>query len=266
LVIQFSREKMPVFAGPCVLEDREGTLRMAEFLRDAALKRGFPFVFKASFDKANRTSLSAYRGPGLEGGLEILSEVRRHVGVPVITDIHLPSQAAPVAKVADVLQIPAFLCRQTDLLVAAGMTGKPVNIKKGQFMAPWDMKPAVEKTLSGGASQVMLTERGTFFGYNRLVVDLTSLSRMREIGVPVIMDVTHSVQVPGGLGTQSGGNREYILPLARAAAAWGCDGLFLEVHPVPEKALSDGANSLKMEDFPGLLDVIRRIREATQVD
>ncbi|MBQ7696125.1 MAG: 3-deoxy-8-phosphooctulonate synthase, partial [Lentisphaeria bacterium] len=219
---------------------------------------GINYVFKASDDKANRSSGTSRRGPGLEKGLEILAEVKRTLGVPVITDIHESEEAAPVAEVADILQIPAFLCRQTDLLHAAGKTGRPVNIKKGQFMAPEDTRNCVEKVRMTGTNSVMLTERGSSFGYHNLVVDMRSLVTMRSFGVPVVFDATHSVQLPGGLGNASGGQREFVFPLARAAAAVGIDALFAEVHPRPAEAWSDGPNSL---DFDGISQVLAKVKQ-----
>ncbi|HPC46873.1 MAG TPA: 3-deoxy-8-phosphooctulonate synthase, partial [Deltaproteobacteria bacterium] len=223
-----------LIAGPCVIESRDHCLFMAESIAKAASRTHIPFIFKASFDKANRTSIDSYRGPGLDRGLEILAEVRSTVGIPVLSDIHEPSQAPAASQVLDVIQIPAFLCRQTDLLVAAGRTGKPVNIKKGQFMAPWDMAHAVSKVRSTGNDAVILTERGTSLGYNNLVCDMRSLAFMRELGQPVVLDVTHSLQLPGGRGTSSGGAAELVEPLARAGVAFGLDGVFLEVHDDPE--------------------------------
>lgn len=237
----FQSGKLVLIAGPCVIESEEHVHRMARGIRDAA----GPFVFKASFDKANRTSVSAYRGPGLREGLRILSGVKAE-GFPILTDIHEPSQAEAAAEVADILQIPAFLCRQTDLLVAAGRTGRIVNIKKGQFVAPHDIARAAEKVASTGNSQVVLTERGSSFGYNNLVVDMRGLKIMRDAGWPVVFDATHSVQLPGGAGSSSSGQPEFIEPLARAAVAVGVDGIFVEVHDQPEKALSDGPNALKL--------------------
>ena len=248
-----------IIAGLCVIENREHTLRMAEALMDAAKPFNFPLIFKASFDKANRSSVNAYRGPGLEEGLRILEEVKAKTGLTVLTDIHEAIQAEAAAEVVDILQIPAFLCRQTDLLLAAAKTGKPLNLKKGQFMAPWDMKNVVEKVASAGCSEVLLTERGVSFGYNNLVVDLRSLSFMADLGFPVIMDVTHSLQLPGGLGTATGGYSQFIPNLARAALAWGCDGLFIEVHENPDQALSDGPNSLQLDSFVPLLEQLNTL-------
>lgn len=245
--------------GPCVIESEEHCLMLAAALREAI---GGPFVFKASFDKANRTSVHSYRGPGLCEGLRILAEVKRRTGLPVLTDIHTPDQAAPAAEAADVLQIPAFLCRQTDLLVEAGRTGRAVNIKKGQFVAPLDMRHAVEKVLSTGNPRVFLTERGACFGYNNLVVDMRAIPQMRSLGVPVVFDATHSVQLPSAAGAASGGAPEFIEPLASAAVAAGADGVFFEVHEAPERALSDGPNALRLEFVARLAARLRRIRAA----
>ncbi|MFP3868334.1 MAG: 3-deoxy-8-phosphooctulonate synthase [Desulfobacteraceae bacterium] len=236
-----------VIAGPCVIESPALTLEIAYRLKDYAQQLSLPLIFKASFDKANRTSASSYRGPGLAVGLEILARVREEVGLPVISDVHEVWQVELAAQVLDVLQIPAFLCRQTDLLQAAALTGKPLNIKKGQFLAPWDMAPVVEKITACGHHHLMLTERGTLFGYNNLVVDLRSLPLLRGLGYPVVMDVTHSVQLPGGLGGASGGQREFIPYLAQAAVAVGVDALFMEVHPNPDQARCDGPNSLPLD-------------------
>lgn len=248
-----------LIAGPCVLESLDLALEVAEFMKEVAEGLGYIYVFKSSFDKANRTSVSSFRGPGLEKGLLWLSEVKSRVGVPVITDIHETFQAKPVAEVVDIIQIPAFLCRQTDLILSAAGTGKPLNIKKGQFMAPWDMAYAVEKARSGGAELVMLTERGNSFGYNNLVVDMRSLAIMRSFKVPVIFDATHSVQLPGGAKGASGGDRRFVAPLARAAVACGVDGIFMEVHPDPDRALCDGPNSLPLKEVESLLAILKDI-------
>jgi 2-dehydro-3-deoxyphosphooctonate aldolase (KDO 8-P synthase) len=250
-----------VFAGLCALEDENSALKLAGALKDITVSRGAPFVFKASFDKANRTALNSYRGPGLAQGLAILQRIKTDLRLPVLVDIHQPEQAAAAAAVVDVLQIPAFLCRQTDLLVAAGRTGKPVNIKKGQFLAPNDMRYAAEKVLASGG-QPILTERGTTFGYGDLVVDMRSLVWMRELGYPVIFDGTHSVQRPGAGGGVSGGLREMVAPLCRAAAAVGIDGLYLEVHHDPDHAPSDGQNSLSPDGFAAVLDQVLTVRQA----
>ena len=250
---QFAKgQPLVLIAGPCVIESEEHVHRMAHAIGQIA----GPFVFKASFDKANRTSLSGYRGPGLQEGLRILAGVRS-AGYPILTDIHEPTQAAPVAEVADILQIPAFLCRQTDLLLEAGRTGRIVNIKKGQFVAPQDIARAAEKVASTGNSRVLLTERGSSFGYNNLVVDMRGLKIMRDMGWPVVFDATHSVQLPSGAGAASGGQPQFIEPLSRAAVAVGIDGLFVEVHDDPERALSDGANALRLDLLPELW---RRLR------
>lgn len=240
-----------LIAGPCVIEPGDRTLRIAEAL--VRMWRG-PLIFKASFDKANRSSVRSFRGPGLDQGLEVLALVKRELGVCITTDVHSPDQIPAVAQVADLLQIPAFLCRQTDLLVAAAASGRPVNVKKGQFMAPWDMGGAVEK--AGGPGRVMLTERGSSFGYNGLVTDLRSLPQMRALGVPVCLDATHSVQQPGGLGDRTGGDRAMAPVLARAGVAAGLDALFMEVHDDPDQALSDGPNMLRLDALPALLDVL----------
>ncbi|MHB9073439.1 MAG: 3-deoxy-8-phosphooctulonate synthase [Desulfobaccales bacterium] len=237
-----------VIAGPCVIESADATLNIARALKDYARELNLPLIFKSSYDKANRTSVTSFRGPGLEKGLEILARVKGELGLPVISDVHQVADVAPAAEVLDVLQIPAFLCRQTDLLVAAAQTGKVVNIKKGQFMAPWDMGQAVDKVLATGNRRVLLTERGATFGYNNLVVDFRSLPIMRNLGCPVVLDVTHSVQLPGGQGTCSGGQKEYIPLLARAGVAAGVDALFMEVHPDPDAALCDGPNSLLLSE------------------
>jgi 2-dehydro-3-deoxyphosphooctonate aldolase (KDO 8-P synthase) len=251
-----------LIAGPCVLEDIETALSIGAFMTQAAGDYGFSYLFKASFDKANRTSIRSYRGPGMVKGLEMLSAIKEKLNVPVISDVHTPEQAEAAATVLDCIQIPAFLCRQTDLLVAAARTRLPINIKKGQFMAPWDMRHAVAKIKEKGNDQIILTERGTSFGYNNLVVDMRGLSIMREIGSPVVFDATHSVQLPGGGDGCSSGQREFIPTLARAAMAAGVDGIFLEVHPNPDKALCDGPNSLSLEAAADLLKVLSRIRQA----
>ena len=242
-----------LIAGPCVMEGEEHTLNIARHLLQLKSELGIQVVFKASFDKANRTSVSAYRGPGLDEGLRILAKVRQQTGLPIVSDIHDVSQVEPAAEVLDILQIPAFLCRQTDLLLAAGRSGKVVNIKKGQFLAPWDMANAVAKVSSTGNDRILLTERGTSFGYNNLVVDMRALAIMREMGCPVIFDATHAVQLPGGAGTSSGGQRQFVAALSRAAVAVGIDGLFWEVHPDPDHALCDGANSLPLAEVKAVL-------------
>jgi len=255
----FTDQSFFLIAGPCVIESREHTHFLASKLFDLADSRGIPFIFKASFDKANRTSLGSYRGISMEEGLEILAEVREKLGVPVLTDVHESAQCEMVAKAVDVLQIPAFLCRQTDLLLAAAATGRPVNVKKGQFLAPWDMKNAVEKLRSvENAGPVWVTERGSTFGYGQLVVDFQSFPHLRRTGAPVIFDATHSVQKPGALGNATGGAREMIPSLARAAAT-SVDGFFFEVHDCPEKALSDGPNAFRLEEFGAMLDQLLEI-------
>lgn len=242
-----------LIAGPCVIENLEHSLRTAAALREIAARLGIGLVFKASYDKANRTSVNSFRGPGIEAGLEILARVKAETGLPVLSDIHDLSQVTPAAEVLDVLQIPAFLCRQTDLLAAAGATGKVVNIKKGQFLAPWDMKNAVGKLESAGNRNILLTERGASFGYNNLVVDMRSLPIMRETGCPVIFDATHAVQLPGGSGTSSAGQRQFVGALSRAAVGAGIDGLFWEVHEDPDRALCDGPNSLPLDQVEAQL-------------
>ncbi len=249
----FDRRRPFLIAGPCALENERLALLVGRALKRLAGSLGVPYIFKASFDKANRSSGKGYRGPGMVEGLKTLARVRKELGVPVVTDVHESWQAAPVAQVADLLQIPAFLCRQTDLLVACARTGRPVSIKKGQFVAPANMAEAVNKVREAGNPKVLLCERGASFGYNNLVVDFTGLPQMRQLGVPVIFDATHSVQLPGSQGVSSGGRREYVEHLACAAAAVGVDGYFFEVHPDPDKALSDGPNMVALKDFPRVL-------------
>lgn len=244
---------LALLAGPCVLESLERCLYIGRTIRDITRRLGIPYVFKASFDKANRSSFNGFRGPGLVKGLEMLQTIKDELGVPIITDIHTEAQAAPAAKVADILQIPAFLCRQTDLLYTAAQTGQVINVKKGQFLAPKDMRNVVDKLLEGGNSNILLTERGASFGYNNLVVDMRSFPIMRSFGYPVVFDATHSVQLPGGAGTSSGGNREYVEYLARAAVGAGVDALFMEVHDNPEEALCDGPNSVYLDKLEDLL-------------
>jgi 2-dehydro-3-deoxyphosphooctonate aldolase (KDO 8-P synthase) len=251
-----------LIAGPCVIESREHVLFMARELKKITADAGVLFVFKASFDKANRSSIRSFRGVGLAEGLKILREVRETVRVPVLTDVHEPAQAEPVAKAVDLLQIPAFLCRQTDLIVAAAETGKIVNVKKGQFLAPWEMKNVVDKAREAGNQRLLLTERGTSFGYNNLVVDFRSFPIMQELGCPVILDVTHSLQLPGAQGQSSGGQPQYIPHLARAGVAAGVDGLFMEVHDNPARALSDGPNALALDRLPALLERLVALRSA----
>jgi 2-dehydro-3-deoxyphosphooctonate aldolase (KDO 8-P synthase) len=251
-----------LIAGPCVIQNQALTLSIAESLRRITRALPLQLVFKASFDKANRTSIDSYRGPGLEQGMRILEQVRSEVGVPVTTDIHEPQQAAAVGEVCDMIQIPAFLARQTDLLVAAARTSRAVHVKKGQFLAPWDMQHVVGKLVASGCQNILLCERGTFFGYGRLVNDMKALLQMREFGTPIVFDATHSVQEPGGLGSKTGGNRALVEPLARAAVAIGVDGLFFETHPDPDQSPSDGPNMVPLADFPKLLERLLRIREA----
>ena len=253
-----------VVAGPCVLETSELALAIAGRLRALAAELPIQIVFKASFDKANRTSGTSFRGLGLDAGLDILRQVKRQTGLPVTTDIHESHQAAAVGEVVDVLQIPAFLARQSDLLLAAAATGKPVNVKKGQFMAPWDMRHVVAKLETAGCQNILLCERGTFFGYGRLVNDMRAIPQMQSFGVPVIFDATHSVQEPGGLGSSTGGNRAMVEPLARAATAVGVDGLFFETHPDPDKSPSDGPNMVPLDDFAPLLRRLLRLRETVE--
>ncbi|MHC1727604.1 MAG: 3-deoxy-8-phosphooctulonate synthase [Syntrophobacteraceae bacterium] len=245
-------------AGPCVIEGREFALETASRLRDIFEKAGLRFIYKSSFDKANRTSMDSYRGVGITEGIDILHQVREAVGVPIITDVHSPEQALLVAAVADMLQTPAFLSRQSDLIRAAAETGRPVNIKKGQFLAPWDMKNVIEKAVATGNDQIALCERGTTFGYGNLVVDMRSLQVMAQFGYPVVFDATHSVQLPGGQGTCSGGQREFVPSLARAAVAVGVAAVFIETHPAPEKALCDGPNMISFADLP---EILRQLKE-----
>jgi 2-dehydro-3-deoxyphosphooctonate aldolase (KDO 8-P synthase) len=260
----FGGPELVLIAGPCVIESYDSCARHAMKLADIARRAKLPFVFKSSFDKANRSSHSSFRGPGLIEGLEILSRVKREAGVAVLTDIHEPSQAAPTAQVVDVIQIPALLSRQTDLIDAAAKTGCAVNIKKGQFLAPWDMKAAVAKAESAGTTRIILTERGFSFGYNNLISDMRSLVIMRGFGYPVVFDATHSAQLPGAGegGRYSGGQREFVAPLARAATAAGIDGIFMEVHEDPDRALSDGPNSYRLDDLSALLETLKRIHQA----
>lgn len=251
-----------LFAGPCVIEDEAGFFALAGAIKEIALEVGMPFVFKASFDKANRSSLHSYRGPGLEKGLQLLQEAKERFDIPVLTDIHTVEQAEKASSVADVLQVPAFLCRQTDLVLAAAATGKPVNIKKGQFLSPSEVEGVIEKATSAGNRKIIITERGFSFGYNNLVVDMRSLVIMRDYGCPLVFDATHSVQMPGGKGKTSGGDWTYAPPLARAAAAVGIDGLFCEVHAKPEKALCDGPNMIPLDMLAKTLQEIVAIDKA----
>jgi 2-dehydro-3-deoxyphosphooctonate aldolase (KDO 8-P synthase) len=254
-------EGLVLIAGPCVIENESSCVEIAGELKSITEEAGIAFIFKSSYDKANRSSISSFRGPGLDAGLKILEKVRGAVGVPVLSDIHCREEVDSAASVLDVLQIPAFLCRQTDLVLAAAGTGKPVNIKKGQFMAPWDVENIIEKVRSVGNDNIIVTERGTCFGYNNLVVDMRSLPQMREFGYPVVFDATHSVQLPGGIGHASGGQREFVIPLGRAAVAAGCDGLFIEVHRKPEEAPCDGSNMLSLDEVRGFLKQVMAIEE-----
>lgn len=248
-----------LIAGPCMLENEKLVMETAEDIKEVATKLNVPFVFKGSFDKANRSSIFSERGPGIEQGLELLAKVKETFEVPVTSDIHETYQAELAGQILDIIQIPAFLCRQTDLLVAAAKTGKIINVKKGQFLAPWDMKNVVAKLQEAGNESILLTERGTTFGYNNLVVDMRSLITMRELGVPVVFDATHSVQIPGGNGTSTGGKREYVPYLSRAAAAVGIDSIFMEVHPNPDQALSDGPNMVQLDKLEEVLKPIIEI-------
>lgn len=258
-------QPLVLIGGPCVIESEDFTLKMAAAIHQICDRLGIPFIFKSSFDKANRTSLDSFRGQTLESGLKILQRVKTELGVPLLTDIHESYQALPVAEVVDVLQIPAFLCRQTDLLLAAAATGRTVNVKKGQFLAPWDMRNVVKKLEAAGTQKILLTERGTSFGYNTLMVDFRSLPQMRQFGYPVVFDATHSVQMPGGQGNTSGGQREFVPYLARAAAAVGIDALFMEIHESPDQAPSDGPNMIPLQELEAVLKPILRVREALNV-
>ena len=254
--------KFKLIAGPCVIESEENVMLIAEKVKGIAERLDLDYYFKASFDKANRTSISSYRGPGIEEGLRILARVKEKYGLKIATDIHEPWQAEKAAEVCDIIQIPAFLCRQTDLLVAAAKTGKLINVKKAQFLAPWDMKNVIGKLEEAGNKNIMLCERGTTFGYNTLVVDMSGIAEMKKFGYPVVFDATHSVQKPGGKGNATGGNREYVEPLAKAAVAAGADALFFEVHPEPDKALSDGPNMVKLDEFEDLLKRVIKVYDA----
>lgn len=250
---------LALIAGPCVIESAESVMKHAVAIKQIADRVGVPLIFKSSYDKANRSSLASYRGPGVEEGLRLLAKVRKEIGVPVLTDVHEKEQVAPAKESVDVLQIPAFLCRQTDLITAVAASGKIVNVKKGQFLAPWDVGNIVEKIAATGNDKIMVTERGVSFGYNNLVSDMRALVVLGDFGCPVVFDATHSLQLPGGLGKASGGERRYIPALARAAAAVGIDALFMEVHEDPDRALSDGPNSLALEDLEGLLRQVKEI-------
>jgi len=253
-----------LIAGPCVIESEQLAVETAGALKEITTSLGIPFIFKSSYDKANRSSHTSYRGPGIEQGLAILEKIRKEIGVPVLTDVHEDTPFAEVASVVDVLQTPAFLCRQTNFIRKVCEQGLPVNIKKGQFLAPWDMKAVVDKARSTGNEQIMVCERGTSFGYNYLVSDMRSLTVMQDTGCPVVFDATHSVQLPGGLGNKSGGQREFVPTLARAAVAAGIAGLFMETHPRPDEALSDGPNSWPLQDMRGLLETLKAIDEVVK--
>jgi 2-dehydro-3-deoxyphosphooctonate aldolase (KDO 8-P synthase) len=259
--VEFGGADLPIIAGPCVIESQEHVLRMAEKIKKSTTAIGLPMIFKSSFDKGNRSSHTSYRGPGLDEGLRILEEVKKSFDVPLTTDIHDATQAKPVAEIIDIIQIPAFLCRQGDLLEAAVATGKTINVKKGQFMAPWDMKNTIERVENAGGEQLLLTERGTSFGYNNLVSDMRSIPIMQDLGVPVVFDTTHSAQQPGGLGEMTGGTRELIPILAKAAVAAGCDAVFMEVHDDPENALSDAATQWPLDKLAALLHSIKHIHQ-----
>ncbi len=255
------RQPLVLISGPCVIESPDGALAIAAALKELTARLGMGFIFKASYDKANRTAISAYRGPGLKDGLAVLARIKRELDVPLLSDVHAVDEVAAAAEVLDVIQIPAFLCRQTDLLLAAAATGKPVNVKKGQFLAPWDVAHVVAKIAATGNRRVLLTERGVMFGYNNLVVDFRAIAIMQQTGCPVIFDATHSVQLPGGAGQSSGGQREFAPLLARAAVAAGANGIFMEVHPDPDQALCDGPNSLRLDMLPPLLAQLKAIHE-----
>ena len=254
-------DKLLVVAGPCVIESEAHAMRMADSLKGLAQQKDIPFVFKASYDKANRTSIKSFRGPGLQEGLRILDRIKGELGIKVLSDVHSEGEVAAAAEVLDVIQTPAYLCRQTDFLLAVARAGKPVNVKKAQFLAPWDMKLVLEKILSTGNQDILLTERGACFGYNQLVSDMRSLKILRELGFPVLYDATHSVQLPGGRGSSSGGQREFVLPLARAAVAMRVDGVFIEVHDQPDMALCDGPNPLPLELLPEFFNQISTIHK-----
>jgi len=258
---QAGKKPLMLISGPCVIEDEQAAFDTAAFLKAMTDDLHIPFVFKASYDKANRTSLNSYRGPGMTGGLEILGRIKKELGVQVLSDVHRISEVEPAAQILDIIQIPAFLCRQTDLVLAVARTGKTVNVKKGQFLAPWDVIHIVEKITSAGNSRILITDRGTSFGYNNLVADFRAIPILQKTGFPVIFDATHSVQLPGGAGNSSGGQREFAPVLARAAVAAGADGVFLEVHKDPDKALCDGPNSLPLDSMHRLMKQLKAIRE-----
>lgn len=254
--------QLVLISGPCVIENYEITYEIASFLKELTQHLDIPFIFKASYDKANRTSINSFRGPGLADGLDILERIKTKLGITIISDVHRINEIDDAARVLDIIQIPAFLCRQTDFILKVAETGKPINVKKGQFLSPWDVKNIVDKVTSTGNRQILLTERGTMFGYNNLVVDFRAIKIMQDMGYPVIFDATHSIQLPGGAGTSSGGQREFASTLACAAVAAGVDGIFMEVHPDPDKALCDGPNSLKLETLYELLSQLKAIRKA----
>jgi len=258
------KHPIALIAGPCVIESERGAMTIAEKLKRITDDAGIPFIFKSSYDKANRSSIDSFRGPGLNKGLAIMGKIKRELNIPLLSDIHTEKEIAPASEVLDVLQIPALLCRQTDLLVKAAKTGRPVNVKKGQFMAPWDMKNVVDKLVKSGCKKILLTERGFMFGYNNLVVDMRSLVLMRNFGYPVVFDATHSLQLPGGKGDRSDGQRELIPDIVRGAVAVGCDTLFMEVHPNPDKAKSDGPNMLKLSQLPMLLKQVKVLDRAVR--
>ena len=258
------KNRMVLIAGPCVIESENLCLNVAKRIKEITAKLDIPFIFKASFDKANRMSLGSFRGPGIKRGLDILNKVKDKVKVPVLSDVHCVKDIPEAAKVLDIIQIPAFLCRQTDIVVAAAKTGKVVNIKKGQFLAPWNILPIIKKVESTGNKNIIITERGVSFGYNNLVTDFRALEIMRNLGYPVIYDATHSIQIPAGQGSCSGGQKEFVSGLSRAAVAFGCDGLFLEVHPDPEKALCDGPNMINLEELEALLKETKKIEKALE--
>lgn len=256
------KNPLTLIAGPCVIESETLCLQTAKRIKEITQKLGIPFIFKSSFDKANRLSIESYRGPGIKKGLEVLQKVKEQLKVPVLSDIHCQKEITQAKEVLDIIQIPAFLCRQTDIVVAAAKTGRVINIKKGQFLAPWDILPIIKKVESAGNKQILITERGVSFGYNNLVTDFRALEIMRGFGYPVIYDVTHSVQLPGGQGESSGGQREFATGLSRAAVAFGCEGLFLEVHPQPDKALCDGPNMVDLRQLEQILREVKKIETA----
>jgi len=258
-IIIGGKNPLAFIAGPCVIESEESTLKIAERLKEYSISLDIPLIFKSSYDKANRTSIKSYRGPGITEGLKILEKVKREIGLPVLSDVHTVAEATQAAEVLDMLQIPAFLCRQTDLIIAAAKTGKPLNIKKGQFLAPAEVRHIIDKVLSTGNNNLTITERGVVFGYNNLVVDMRSIPIMQGYGFPVIYDATHSVQLPGGQGSSSGGERKFITPLAMAAVSVGCDAVFMEVHECPERALCDGPNMLDINTFPDLAERLKEL-------